>query len=161
MASALFHRIEPPVHLCPFCGGFCQNGTSIKNRRRVNHWNLLFVFIIAVGFLIVILKNFVWGMSFIFKVFFHCSVLKKNVKAIKLLSKDIFKNLGLVCSVESNFCFARIFYMLNRFFYISLSVSVKLVIHITLNILLSYREKLISSFYTLMDRICIFLFFYF
>ena len=36
MTSVLFQSVEPPSHLCPFCSGFCQNGTS-KKERRVNN----------------------------------------------------------------------------------------------------------------------------
>ena len=58
MTSVLFQSIEPPAHLCPFCSGFWQNGTSEKERR-VSIRNLLFVLIIAVTFLTVTFKIFV------------------------------------------------------------------------------------------------------
>ena len=93
MTSALFRSMEPPAHLCPFCSGFCQNGTSKKTGRRINNCNLLFVLVIAVDFFMITLQSFVWGVCFIFKLFCHCSVLKKNVEAIKLSPEGIFKNL--------------------------------------------------------------------
>lgn len=71
-----------------------------------------------------------------------------------------------------NFCFARIVYMLNTFFNLFKCLYVKLITHVTLSNILSYRDCIspidINSrmdricmffFYILMDRICIFFFY--